>query len=54
MIRIYTVFSLLNKIPLTDRQWLEKDSASFRGTVERCPHCGAKDCLKDSGITEDT
>lgn len=49
MIRIYTVFSLLNKIPLTDRQWLEKDSASFRGTVERCPHCGAKDCLKEFG-----
>lgn len=34
MIRIYTVFSLLNKIPLTDRQWLEKDSAGFRGDGE--------------------
>lgn len=49
MIRIYTVFSLLNKIPLTDLQWLEKDSAGFRGTEERCPHCGAKGCLKELG-----
>lgn len=49
MIRIYTVFSLLNKIPLTDQQWLEKDSTGFRGTVERCPHWGGKGCLKESG-----
>lgn len=49
MIRIYTVFSVLHEIPLTDRQWLEKDSAGFRGAMERCPHCGAKGCLKDFG-----
>ncbi len=49
MIRIHTVFSLLNKIPLTDRQWLKKDSAGFRGAMERCPHCGTKGCLKEFG-----
>ena len=52
MIRIYTVFSLLNKIPLTDGQWLEKDSAGFKGSAEVCPYCGAKGCLKEFGHYE--
>lgn len=52
MIRIYTVFSQLNKIPLTDRQWFEQDSAGFRGICEACPHCSAKGCLKGFGHYE--
>ena len=49
MIRIFTVLSLLNKIPLTDRQWMEHDISSFSAVKGACPHCGAKGCLKEFG-----
>ena len=49
MIRIFTVFSLLYKIPLTDRQWLERDSAGLREGGEVCPYCSAKGCLREFG-----
>ena len=49
MIRIFTVFSLLYKIPLTDRQWMEHDISSFSEIKEACPHCRAKGCLGKFG-----
>lgn len=49
MIRIFTVFSLLYKIPLTDRQWMEHDISSFSAVKEACPHCRAKGCLEKFG-----
>lgn len=52
MIRIYTVFSQLYKLSLTDRQWLAQDCASFKGLGASCPHCGAKSCLKEFGYYE--
>ncbi len=52
MIRIYTVFSQLYKLSLTDRQWLEQDRASFKGLGASCLHCGAKSCLKEFGYYE--
>lgn len=49
MIRIFTVFGLLYKIPLTDRQWLYRDVSGFFAAEESCPCCSAKGCLKEFG-----
>lgn len=49
MIRIFTVFSLLYKIPLTDRQWMAHDISSFCTAGETCPYCTAGGCLEGFG-----
>ena len=49
MIKIFTVFSLLYKIPLTDRQWLKRDVSGFFAAGESCPCCSTKGCLKEFG-----
>lgn len=45
MIRLFTIFCKLNQISFSDRQWFEKETASFCVCDAVCPHCGAKGCL---------
>lgn len=45
MIRPFTVFCKLNKIPFSDRQWFEQEAESLSHTDGVCPACHAKTCL---------
>ena len=45
MIRPFTVFCKLNKIPFSDRQWFEQEAESLSHTDGVCPVCHAKACL---------
>lgn len=45
MIRPFTVFCKLNKIPFSDRQWFEQEAESLSYTDGVCPVCHAKACL---------
>ena len=45
MIRLFYIFSKLNQVKLSDRQWFEWESGKMMPWDQPCPICGAKGCM---------